>query len=111
MSLCIMYSGLVQSLSVYNEDAPRQLLSSLAALGEVMLTPPEQRAFRKKETVVFIIYTVYTLCIHCIYTVYIPDLFIHKLNSSHMKTKPASKRMSFFMAFPETYICMSSLEL
>ena len=40
-----MYSGLVQSLSVYNEDrtlsvynedAPRQLLSSLAALGEVM---------------------------------------------------------------------------
>ena len=74
-----MYSGLVQSLSVYNEDrtlsvynedAPRQLLSSLAALGEVMPTPPEQRAFRKKETVVCIIYTVYTLCISqiCLFT-------------------------------------------
>ena len=35
-------------LSVYNEDAPRQLLSFLAALGEVMPAPPEQQAFKKE---------------------------------------------------------------
>ena len=80
------------SFSLYNEDAPRQLLSPLAALGEVMARP-ERRAFRKRSNI-------------CI-----ADLFIQKLNSSHMKTKPAIEKMSFFMAFPKTYICMSSLEL
>ena len=41
-------------LSVYNEDAPRQLLSSLAALGEVMPAPPEQQAFKKEKKQLYI---------------------------------------------------------
>ena len=81
-------------LSVYNEDAPRQLLSSLAALGEVMPAPPEQQAFKKEKK-----------------QLYIADFFIQKLNSSHMKTKPAIERISCFVSFPRTYICMSSLRL
>ena len=42
------WSGLRTALSLYNEDAPRQLLSSLAALGGVTARP-ETQAFRKKE--------------------------------------------------------------
>ena len=43
-----LWTALSLSLSLYNEDAPRQLLSSLAALGGVTARP-ETQAFRKKE--------------------------------------------------------------